>query len=161
MGKATILYATEAPSAKTTTEFCDMRVAYDTLYPIDRQNFNRCGGVHNPRHCGPEKTDEVLKDKEDMLHPAVRTHPISAKRSIYITQTFTYSLSNTENEELLFKVLKHCFAGDPELYHIHRWGKGDLLVWDNATVCHRGTSQKLEPHHQSKFLRATIKGDRP
>ena len=46
----------------------------------------------------------------------------------------------------------------PEWAYTHRWQAGDLLVWDNRCLLHRGTEYDVS-HDTRVMLRAVVVGE--
>ncbi len=162
----TVLNAEELPpSGGGDTHFLDMRVAYDLL---DASAQRRLQGVravyaYNNRNafpprvsaCGP---NDVLVD---VTHPIVRTHPVTARRAIYIDldrATHIEALPIDEGRALLRYLQNHAEQHAPR--YAHRWQPHDVLAWDNASVQHKasGDFPLGEPR---RFYRFMIAGPKP
>ena len=50
-------------------------------------------------------------------------------------------------------------ATKPEHIYRHRWEAGDLVIWDNRLVLHRGRT--YDPTQRRVMHRATVAGDGP
>jgi alpha-ketoglutarate-dependent taurine dioxygenase len=51
-------------------------------------------------------------------------------------------------------------ATRPELVYTHRWAPGDLVMWDNRCMLHRGRPWD-ESRHRRVMHRTTVAGDGP
>lgn len=87
---------------------------------------------------------DILNDFEQqappVTHPAVITHPVRLKPSLYINRGFTTrieGLSENENKE----TLEALFAFIEQENHIytHVWQDGDILLWDNRNLLHKAS----------------------
>lgn len=87
---------------------------------------------------------DILNDFEQqappVTHPAVITHPVRLKPSLYINRGFTTrieGLSEDENKE----ALEALFAFIEQENHIytHVWQDGDILLWDNRNLLHKAS----------------------
>jgi taurine dioxygenase len=73
-----------------------------------------------------------------VLHPIVRTHPQSGRRSIYLNPIRIEGILGLDHKEalpLLDELLT--FATAPRFEYRHKWEPGDLVMWDNRCVLHK------------------------
>jgi taurine dioxygenase len=87
-----------------------------------------------------ELSDEQLKSVPDMAFPIVRTHPVTGKKSLFVNEAHTshvVGMDRQEGDQLLAELYAH--IAKPEFRHVHSWGRGDLLMWDNTSVQHKAT----------------------
>jgi len=100
------------------------------------------------------------KAKEFFLHPLVRTHPETKKKSLFINQVYSIGiegLSEKESNELLTILFLHM---DQEDYiYKHRWESNMLIMWDNRCVNH--CAQGGYQGYKRLLHRTTLAGDRP
>ena len=90
-----ILHAYEVPSEGGATLFADMCAAYEALDADMQAYVAGLTGLH--RHgAGPGGTiyensldDDQDEDSVDAVHPAVKVHPVSGKRALYLNETHT------------------------------------------------------------------------
>ena len=95
-----------------------------------------------------------------VVHPVVRTHPVSGRRGLFVSEGFTtriLELSPAESETLLALLARH--SARPEFTVRWRWKVGDFAFWDNRLTQHYATADYLP--HRRVMHRATILGDRP
>lgn len=95
-----------------------------------------------------------------VVHPVVRTHPVSGRRGLFVSEGFTtriLELSPAESETLLAFLARH--SARPEFTVRWRWKVGDFAFWDNRLTQHYATADYLP--HRRVMHRATILGDRP
>jgi taurine dioxygenase len=74
------------------------------------------------------------------IHPLVRTHPNSGRKSLYLSRLMTHcivGMENAEGEALLLDLVEHCEK--PEFVYSHKWTPNDLVIWDNRCVNHART----------------------
>lgn len=170
--RATLLHALEVPDGAGDTLFCDMVAAYEALPEDLRHRLDGLRAVHSyayrqdlqVRLYGYRSplTAEQRRETPDVSHPAVRTHPVSGRRALYVNPGFTVGfegLEAAESEALKEAVFAHCLQ--PQFQHRYRWRAGDVLVWDNAQVMHCATAQELRPDQRRTLLRTIISGDAP
>ncbi|NDG40558.1 MAG: hypothetical protein EBY28_14585 [Betaproteobacteria bacterium] len=86
-----------------------------------------------------------------LLHPVVRTHPVSGRQGLFVNEGFTtriVELSASESD-----------AAKPEFTVRWRWKLGDVAFWDNRLTQHYATADYLPARRV--MHRATIMGDAP
>lgn len=170
--KATLLYALEVPEEGGDTIFCDMIGAYAALPQATRDRIAGLRAIHSylyraneqvARHAiRPPLTEAQQKQTPDRAQPVVRTHPESGEKALYVNPGFTtrfLGLSEDESEALKQELFAHCLQ-DRFLFR-YQWQAGDVLVWDNAAVMHRGTAVELDPKHRRTLYRTIISGSEP
>lgn len=103
----------------------------------------------------------VAREKNPpMVHPVVRTHPVSGKRGIYVNQSFTtriIELTPEKSKEVLSFLTSH--VARPEFVVRWKWKQYDLAFWDNRLTQHFANADYLP--HRRVMHRATILGDKP
>lgn len=151
---ATLLYAVEVPERDGNTEFADMHAAYEALPSALKEPLDGRMAVHDLRrtHSLTEEQDRAAPAVE---HPVFRTHPVTGKKAIYLGAHVTHIAGrNDEGRRLVDEVSD--FATQPQFVYSHRWRPGDLVIWDNAAVMHRGTA--YDERERRLMLRTTVKG---
>ena len=100
------------------------------------------------------------KAKEFILHPLVRTHPETRKKSLFINQVYSIAIEamneKDSNEPLTF-LFSH-MDQDKYIYK-HKWQENMLVMWDNRSVNH--CAQGGYQGYQRLLHRTTLAGDRP
>lgn len=136
--RATTLYALKVPSRGGETKFAAMAAAFEAL-PADQQE--RLAGLKACHVFNYNKTtrSEMRRDDDAQhaIHPLVKIHPDSGRRSLYISRLMTRNIvgmDDDESEALLLELFDHCEK--PEFIYAHPWEVGDLVIWDNRSVNH-------------------------
>ena len=91
------------------------------------------------------------------MHPIVRTHPYTGKKSLYIMRDDCTTIECLEQDEaaaLIAALADHIVK--PAFVYRHRWQPGDLLMWDNCTVQHRAIQDYHLP--QRRLMHRTTMG---
>lgn len=164
-----LLYGLECPPEGADTLFANMYRAYETLPEEVRRRIETLHAVHSfseyyeeLRHRDP--TQPVLTDARraaypDVTHPLVRRNPQSGRKALYINPgyaTHIVELPEEEGRDLLDFLVAHCRRED--LVYAHKWRAGDLLMWSNLAVNHKGT--EFDTHRFVRRMhRTTIAGD--
>jgi taurine dioxygenase len=106
-------------------------------------------------------TWEAARDKNPpVVHPVIRTHPVSGKRGLFVNEGFTsriIELDKKESDAVLGYLKAH--LAKPEFTVRWRWKQYDLAFWDNRLTQHYATADYLP--NRRIMHRATIVGDRP
>jgi taurine dioxygenase len=70
------------------------------------------------------------------VHPVVRVHPETGRKSLLIGQRIRGFLGMSDEESQSLLSLLNGHATSPEFVYRHRWSVGDLVMWDNGCTCH-------------------------
>jgi taurine dioxygenase len=165
--KATVLHAVTLPDRGGDTQFANMAAAYAAL-PVAMQE--RIAGlmaihVYQSSHSARKLMglSEVNKERvpNAVLHPIVRTHPESGRKSIYINPIRIEGIVGMDHKEalpLLDRLLEH---GTQEVFQYrHEWRPGDLVLWDNRCLLHKANGDY--DMEQTRYLyRVMLQGDVP
>lgn len=93
-------------------------------------------------------------------HPVIRTHPVSGRKSLFVSDGFTTrinELSEAESDAILKLLFAH--ATRPEYTIRWRWQENDVAFWDNRVTQHYAVDD-YRPQRRVMH-RATILGDVP
>ena len=165
--KATALYAVQLPSSGGDTQFVNMALAYEALADGLRARVDGLRARHvYQSHLSQRKLMSLAKDREarvqnGVVHPLVRTHPESGRRSIYINPIRIdqiEGLDEGETAELLEALLAH--ATRPEFEYRHRWQAGDFVMWDNRCLLHKANGD-YDMNERRFMYRVMLQGDQP
>ena len=104
--------------------------------------------------------EKAKQDHPPVSHPVVRTHPVSGKKGLFVSEGFTThinELTETESNALLRFLFAH--ATHPNFQVRWHWQAGDVAIWDNRATQHfanfdYGTAHRI-------MHRATVLGDKP
>ena len=99
-------------------------------------------------------TREQRKALPPVEWPLVRTHPGSRRKLLWVGAHATHIRGMTvpEGRMLLMYLLEH--ATRCRFVYRHRWKAGDLLMWDNRTLMHRG--RRFDFSQRREMRRATV-----
>ena len=107
-----------------------------------------------------QRLDEATAKNPPVVHPVIRTHPVSQRQAVFVQKGFTThinELSATESEAVLRQIYAHCVR--PEFTVRWQWRPGDVAFWDNRSTQHYAVDD-YRPARRVMH-RATIVGDRP
>ena len=158
--RCSVLYAKEIPSAADgtilgDTIFTSTAAAHDALAPETRKRLAGKRSTHSylakmtarKEAVGltREITPEHLAKTPPIAHPVFRTHPVTGRKCIYVTEgecTGIEDLADTEALPLISELHRHSIS--PKFQYRHRWQVGDAVLWDNRRVLHAGTFYNIE-----------------
>tara|TARA_B100000029_G_scaffold419580_1_gene425130 strand:+ start:1114 stop:2004 length:891 start_codon:yes stop_codon:yes gene_type:complete len=161
--KASVLRAHTIPKTGGETEFADMRAAYDELTPKQKVFFEDKVVVHDFIYSqgligGLEQlTDQELNGLPPARHRLIQIHPETHRRSLFVGRHASHIEGEdieTSRSELIQLTKKAC---QPPRIFKHSWKEGDVVVWDNRCVLHRGHPW---PQNEARIMyRTTVAGD--
>jgi len=159
-----LLHALRLPSKGGETEFADMRAAYDALDDETRAQIEDLVCEHSQIYSRQQIGFFELSDEErarcaPVRQCLVRTHPLTGRRSLYLSSHAggIVGWPVPEARAFLRDLIEH--ATQREFVYRHRWQVGDLVIWDNRQTMHR---QRPFPANQARDMRrTTIAGDGP
>ncbi len=180
---ATFLYALEVPPEGGDTLFINNYESYNSLSQEMKQRLQGLKAIHRYQrkehiytaennlseqmkqkiaaHLEKEekevKCDRTNKQVPDVVHPVVRTHPITGRKALYLNEAMTIGIvgmAELEGQKLLQELCTHAVK-NASIYR-HKWQVGDVLVWDNPSVMHSGTY--ADPQYPRTLYRLTIQG---
>jgi alpha-ketoglutarate-dependent taurine dioxygenase len=148
----TTLYAVELPPEGGDTEFADTAAAYAALPAGQRARIAGLRVAFRPKF----DPDGAAVD-----HPLVRTHPETGLKALYLGNHAVgiLGLSQAEGSALLDALLAH--ATQPRFVYTHRWRTGDLVLWDNRCLLHRGLANYDMTRHRRVLHRNVVRGTVP
>ena len=148
--RATLLYALETPSHGGDTLFANTCAAYDALSEGMRAMLDKLVGVNSASlkvtggrrkmHStigGMKVHDTENADEYEAEHPAVRTHPETGRKALYVSRSHTIrfrDMSEEESRPLVDFLQAH--QTRPEFTCRVRWSPGTLTIWDNRCTQH-------------------------
>ncbi|MBU1357943.1 MAG: TauD/TfdA family dioxygenase [Gammaproteobacteria bacterium] len=154
-----MLHAVVLPSWGGTTEFADLRAAYDALPERTRGEIESLSAEHYALHTrillGDEAyTDDQKKAIPPAVWPLVQTHPGSGRKLLFVGVHAREIIGwpTAEARIYLSDLLEH--ATQREFVYRHEWQVGDLVMWDNRSTLHRG--RRYDIAERRELRRTTI-----
>jgi taurine dioxygenase len=171
----TMLYAKEVPSAGGDTLFTNQYLAFESLSDTMKElagqlrsvcvgdNFKQANGLSRKERYDRAMSEMKVKDPGDVqttsVHPLVRTHPETGRKSIYIgghVQRFE-GMTDEESQPLIDFFMSQ--STRPEHTCRVRWQTGTLTFWDNRCTQHFAVNDY--PAETRIMHRITVCGDQP
>lgn len=165
----TILRAKVVPPVGGNTVFASMTAAYEGLSDRMQAFLSGLEAVHDfkpfRRLFGRDaESRRIVRDMEDKfpnpVHPVVRVHPVTGKKSIFVNRQFTAAIRgmNERESNALLELLYH-LPEIPEYQFRAQWKVGMMVFWDNRSVQHYAPRDYLP--HRRRMERVTLVGDQP
>jgi alpha-ketoglutarate-dependent 2,4-dichlorophenoxyacetate dioxygenase len=162
--KYSLLHARSIPSKGGNTEFADMRAAYDALDDETRAEVEDLICEHSQIYSRQQigffdLTDDERERFKPVRQRLVRTHPVTGRKSLYLASHAGAIVGWPVPEARCFlrDLIEH--ATQREFVYSHKWRVGDLVMWDNRQVMHRG--RPFPAHEPRDVRRTTLVGDGP
>lgn len=161
--KASALRAHTLPSSGGETQFADMRSAYDALDTARKDWLADKLVVHDFAYSHGKSVD-LMTDAEraslpPVAHPVVRIHEETGRKSLFVGRHASHIVGeDVERSRSLLRELTESACQPPRIF-THRWQVGDLVIWDNRYVLHRG--RPWPPDEPRILFRTTVACDDP
>jgi alpha-ketoglutarate-dependent 2,4-dichlorophenoxyacetate dioxygenase len=162
---ASLLSAREVPPEGGETEFASMRVGYERLPDAMGQRLDGRVAIHSFVYSRGLVGDELLPpDHAAQVPPVpqalVRANPANGRKAFFVGSHACeiVGMPTAEARALLQELLEAATAR--ESVYTHRWMPGDLVMWDNRCVLHRGRPWD-ESRYRRVMHRTTVAGDGP
>lgn len=147
---ATLLYGVTVPPEGGRTHFNDTRVPLTALPARLRERMASLHAVHDfGRRFSALRRASSRVSEEDaraelaafppVTHPLARPHPVTGEPALYLNEMCldrVVGLPEDESRALVGELYAHTLH--PRWQYVHKWRPGDLLVWDNPSLLHRG-----------------------
>jgi alpha-ketoglutarate-dependent 2,4-dichlorophenoxyacetate dioxygenase len=137
-----ILNAVTVASHGGETQYADLRAAYDALDDATRAYIADKVGIfwsHNTRDWLKIPDSEAERSAFPKTRwPLVRTHPGSGRKVLWCDSKVwgIEGMPLPEGRALAHELIEH--IGQRERVYSHKWRAGDLVMYDNRSVLHRG-----------------------
>jgi alpha-ketoglutarate-dependent 2,4-dichlorophenoxyacetate dioxygenase len=162
---ASLLSGREVPPVGGETEFASMRVAYEGLPAATQRFLEGKVAIHSFEYSRGLIGDGLLPPEHAAQVPPVpqalaRANPRHGRKNFYVASHACeiVGMETDEARALLRELLD--LATRPERVYIHRWQAGDLVMWDNRCMLHRGRPWD-ESRYRRVMHRTTVAGDGP
>jgi taurine dioxygenase len=135
-----ILHAQRVPDVGGDTMFANMYLVYESLSPRMQAMLGDLAGVHTMRGQDlmtddPARREELVR-LPPVVHPLVRTHELSRRPFLYVSERVATIEGMTSEESAPILSFLCARATAAEFVYRHRWRPDDVLMWDNRVVNH-------------------------
>ena len=165
----TFLLAREVPPHGGDTLFANQYLAYDTLSDGLKHTLEGLTGVGSSARADVSRTREdriadspTAKSQKVFVaeHPAVRTHPETGRKALYVSVAHTVCFKGwSEAESAPLLAFLHQHQCKVEFTCRFQWQPGSLALWDNRAAMHFPVNDYQG--YRRVMHRITLQGDRP
>ena len=167
--RCTMLYSIEVPKTGGDTLFANQYAAYNDLPEAMKRRIEGLVALH---HYGnrddldkaSRTVASVLSEAQEqkmawVRHPVARPHPVTGRKALYAVSGSSFGIEGMPEDEahqLLDELKRHATQ---EKYQLRlKYGVGDLVIWDNASLLH--TATLTDPQDPRTLWRITVKEER-
>lgn len=138
------------------TEFASQRLGWERLPEPLRERLKDAYAWHDYAHSRGKIAPHLASERERSTLPPVRwrirwRNPANGRNSLYVA-SHTYAIDGMPKEEgqaLIGQLIAHTTAAGHT--YLHRWQPGDVIMWDNRCILHRGRPwPDDEPRHVAR-----------
>ena len=163
--RATTLYSRVVPKVGGDTLFANQYAAYDDLPQAMKRRIEPLRAIH---HYGNRNDqDETSRSVASLLsvqqkakmpvitHRIARPHPITGRKALYAVSGSSFGIVGMPQHEadaLLDELA--AFATQPKYQLRFKYGVGDVVIWDNASLLHSATL--IDPDDGRTLWRVTV-----
>jgi taurine dioxygenase len=167
--KLAVLAGLDIPESGGDTMWASLHWAYDQLSPV---MASICEGLSVRHHrgagfdavaerlMGPELVAKLEAAYPAVVHPLVRSHPVTGRPALFVTEGFIdqiVGMHRAESDVLLGHL--RSLVADPNGQVRWSWKAGDVAVWDETCTNHRALGDHFPQHRRMR--RCTVEGERP
>jgi taurine dioxygenase len=163
--RATTLYSRVVPKVGGDTLFANQQAAYDDLSGAMKARIEPLLGIHHygnrhdvneaSRTAASMLTDEQKAKMPVITHRIARPHPVTGRKSLYAVSGSSFGIVGMPEDEaldLLDELAEH--STQPKYQLRFKYGVGDVVVWDNASLLHSATL--IDPDDARTLWRITM-----
>jgi len=156
---ASVLSARVLPGADGDTEFTSTRLAWERL-PSDLQGkLKDAIATHSYANSRDQIHPDLANAEERKALPPVRwrmnwLNPSNGRRALYIA-SHAYAIDGMDDRDarqLLAELMDE--TTKREFVYVHEWRPGDVVMWDNRAMLHRG--RPWDYSKERSMVRTTI-----
>ena len=162
---ASLLSAREVPPEGGETEFASTRVGYARLPEATRALIEGRTAIHSFVYSRGLVGEGLLTPEHAAQVPPVpqalvRVNPANGRKNFFVgSHACEIAGMPTDEARVLLRDLLE-LATTPDIVYTHRWQPGDLVMWDNRCMLHRGRPWD-ENRYRRVMHRTTVAGDGP
>ena len=151
-----LLTATVLPSRGGETELASTRTGWAEMPQAMRDKLKDAVIWHRLSHSRKKISPElgampVMNRWPDRPWKAIWPNPVTGEEALYIA-SHSFAIEGMglgEGEALIDEAIAFCTR--PEAVYSHKWNVGDVLIWDERAVLHRG---RPWPYEEPRTLRS-------
>lgn len=161
----TLLWGEEIPPSGGDTQFVSTEQAYDTLSPAMKARIEGLRVVQDFKHMldtlGQHDIIRADEIPPPVVHPLVRTHPETGRKSLFVANYSSgiVGMPESEGRQLIKELLDH--ATQEKFIFVQRWKPHDLVIWDNRSLLHRAIPNYDMGKDRRILRRCVVRGSVP
>ena len=140
---ASVLSARVLPGADGDTEFTSTRLAWERLPSGVQEKLKNAVATHSYANSRDQIHPDLANEVERKALPPVRwrmnwLNPSNGRRALYIA-SHAYAIDGMDDRDarqLLAELMDETTRR--EFVYVHKWRSGDVVMWDNRAMLHRG-----------------------
>jgi taurine dioxygenase len=168
--RATMLYSIQVPKKGGDTLFANQYAAYDELPAAMKNTIEPLVALHHygnrddldkaSRTVASVLREDQEKKMQWVRHRVARAHPVTGRKALYAVSGSSFRIEGMPDDEavaLLDELKRH--ATQPKYQLRLKYGVGDVVIWDNASLLHSATLTDLDDPRT--LWRITVKESGP
>ena len=161
----TLLWGEEIPPVGGDTQFVSTEEAYDTLPAATKQRIEGLRVSQSFKHMldtlGQHDIIRADEIPPPVVHPLVRTHPETGRKSLFVANYSSgiVGMDEAEGRQLIKELLEH--ATQEKFIFVQRWKPRDLVIWDNRSLLHRAIPNYDMGRDRRILRRCVVRGEVP
>jgi taurine dioxygenase len=167
--RATLLYSIQVPKKGGDTLFANQYAAYDGLSSSMKKRIDGLVALHHygnrddqdkaSRTVASVLTGEQERKVTWVRHPLARRHPVTGRTALYAVSGSSFRIEGMPDDEALDLLDELKVHATQQKYQCRlRYGAGDVVIWDNASLLHSATL--TDPDDPRTLWRITVKEER-
>ena len=163
--RATTLHSIVVPKVGGDTLFANQQAAYDDLSTAMKARIEPLLAIHHygNRHDVDEASRTVAsvltaEQKAKMpvtTHRIARPHPVTGRKALYAVSGSSFGIVGMPDDEALDLLDEMAAHSTKPAYQLRfKYGVGDVVVWDNASLLHSATL--IDPDDARTLWRITM-----
>jgi alpha-ketoglutarate-dependent taurine dioxygenase len=164
--RATMLYSIQVPKKGGDTLFADQYAAYEGLPPPLKKQIDGLIALHHYGNrddldTGSRTVASVLSEEQEhkmkwVRHPIARRHPVTGRTALYSVSGSSFGIEGMPEDEAIDLLDELKAHATQQKYQCRlKYGVGDVVIWDNASLLHSATL--TDPEDPRTLWRITIK----
>jgi len=164
--RATMLYSLAVPRVGGDTLFANQYAAYDDLPQAMKRRLEGLVGLHHygnrddlcesSRNVASVLSEEQKQKVTWVKHKVARPHPVTGRNALYAVAGTSFAIEGVPEREALALLDELKQHSTQEKYRCSvRYGIGDLVIWDNASLLHSATL--IDTNDARTLWRITVK----
>lgn len=141
-----IFHAIEMPPGVGKIQWCNTQLAYEALPAPLQASIASLRAICRYNAYEREKLSDEEKRRlrerhTPVSHPLVLAHPATGEKCLYLDISTAFGIEGMgegQARPLLAELAS--VMTRPEFIYTHEWRAGDVMLWDNARLCHRRES---------------------